>query len=738
MTGRRYGRAKYGGLRRFLCGVCLLLAVALAGRAVPVHAQNGPVAEAGFATLIADRLFIDGGVRLVAEGNVEALFGTTRLQARRVSYDRTTGALQIDGPLVLNDGRDVIMLADAAQLSDNLQRGLIRSARVVFDEQLQLAAATVERLDARFSEMTAVVASSCEICAERPTPLWEIRARRVVHDEQEKQVHFENAQFRLFGLPVLYVPRLRVPDPRLERATGFLSPSFSVNTGHRLGLRAPYFIVLSADRDLTVTPFVASRGTRALELRYRQAFATGQLELGGLVAQDKIRPGVTRAMGYAFGEFALGQGYMLRFNLIQPSDQRVLEDYGRDQPRLTSEVTVERIRRDTREQVQLLQFRSLRLADVNSQLPNQVGRAALTHRRDVPGLGGVAGLRFEAEILRRGQAHAGTEALPGLIATRPRQLGRLSLDLDWRRDAVLPVGLLGAVGLNLGLDHVRLSQTDGAFPVSQSRVTPQLMAELRWPFVRAAPSGARHVVAPVAQVIWARDRLPGLPHEASRMPELDEGNLFALNRFPGQDQRELGLRGNMGVSWTRLDPDGWSSTVTLGRSWRARDLGQFSAQTPLAGRQSDWVLAGSLDTADGLSLSNRSHFTSDMQLTRTAFELDWATDAYSLSTSYMRIRANPFEARAATASEWSFEGTRHLSDFWTGRVGWRYDIAQSRAAHAMVGLNYQNECLRMEMGLERQFASATRPTSRTSFGLNLDILGIGGNPSRNRRACNAL
>ena len=152
----------------------LLLGLPRAGAAQEVSA------EPQFATLVADRLFIDGPSLLIAEGNVEALFGTTRLRASRVSYDRASGEIVIAGPLVLYDGSDVLILADQAELSENLERGLIRSARVVFDEQLQIAAGSVERLGPRFTEMTNVVASSCEICADRPTPLWEIRARRVV------------------------------------------------------------------------------------------------------------------------------------------------------------------------------------------------------------------------------------------------------------------------------------------------------------------------------------------------------------------------------------------------------------------------------------------------------------------------------------------------------------------------------------------------------------------------------
>ena len=684
-----------------------------------------------FATLVADSLFIDNNQRLIAQGNVEVFTDDARLRATRVSYDRATDRVLIEGPITLSQGPDIIILADQADLSPDFQRGLIRSARVVFDQQLQIAAHTVTREDGRFTEMTSVVASSCEVCAESATPLWEIRAQRVVHDEVAQQVYFDNAQFRMFGLPVVYIPRLRVPDPRMNRATGFLSPNFILDSGHGIGLRAPYFIVLSQDRDLLVTPFLGSKGTRALELRYRQAFANGMLELGGLVARDSIRSGSTRAAGMASGNFTLNRGYELKFNLVQPTDRQVLEDYGRSESRLVSDVTVERVQRDSRQRFQILQLRSLRIEDVGRSLPRSVGQAILEQRADMPGLGGVGSFRLEANLHRRNQGILP----PGSPAELPRQTGQLSLDLEWRRDAILPGGVVGAVGGQLGLDHFRLADTGGVLPTSTSHVTPNLMAELRWPLVRTGLDGVSHVIEPVAQVIWGRDRTANIPNVESRMPELDEGNLYSFNRFAARDARESGLRANLGITWTRHDPDGWTSKLTLGRVYRARDLGQFSSATPLSGARSDWLVAASIGEADGLQVSNRSLISSDMRLQRTALELDWTAEDYSVSTSYMRIIANPDEGRSRTASEWSFEGSRDLSEFWTAQVGWRYDIAQNKAAHALFGLQYENECLRMAMGVERRFASASTPSSRTSLGLNIDILGIGGNPTRARRSC---
>ncbi|WFE76338.1 LPS-assembly protein LptD [Roseinatronobacter sp. S2] len=691
---------------------------------MPAFAQTQSV-EQGFATLVADRLFLDGPNRLIAEGNVEALSGQTRLRARRIIYDRQTGGLQIEGPLTLTEGDSVVMLADAAEMHDGFRRGLIRSARVVLEQQLQISAHQVERVDERFTQMDAVIASACEICAETQTPLWEVRATRVVHDQQEKQIYFENAQFRLFGLPVAYLPRLRVPDPSLERATGWLSPQFVVDTGHGIGLRAPYFIVLSQDKDLTVTPFLGTKGTRALELRYRQAFATGMLEMGGLVARDSIRSGRTRAMGYTRGEFAVGRGYELSFNLTKVSDRSLLDDYDRSESQLTSDITLERVRRDEYVRIQALHFRSLRLVDTNRTLPNQIGQAFYERRFDMPGLGGIAGLRFEV--------HGHQRRSP--LAADVKSVARFSADLDWRRDAVLPAGVLGAVGFNLGVDHFDISPGATGFARSTTRVVPNVMAELRWPLVRGAAGGATHVVEPVAQVIWGRDRVDALPNDLSSLPELDEGNLFTHTRFAARDQREMGLRANLGLSWTRHDPQGWSSTLMLGRVWRKRDLGQFSPDSPLAGGRSDWLLVSSLDTDQGLTLSNRALFNSDFRLSRNALELDWSTQDYSISTTYMHIRADPAENRPSKAAEWSLDGSRALDEYWTASVNWRYDIARNRAARLGAGLSFENECLRMEMEVERRFASATSSSDTTRFGLNIDVLGVGGNPSRARRTC---
>ena len=91
------------------------------------------------AVLVADDLFISNDRELVARGNVEAYQGNTKLEAREIRYDRQSGALTITGPIRLHDGSNAVILADGADLDPDLRAGLLTGARLVLDQQLQLA-----------------------------------------------------------------------------------------------------------------------------------------------------------------------------------------------------------------------------------------------------------------------------------------------------------------------------------------------------------------------------------------------------------------------------------------------------------------------------------------------------------------------------------------------------------------------------------------------------------------------
>jgi LPS-assembly protein len=695
-------------LRLALALLCLL--------ALPAAAQDR-------ATLVADRVEIAGGDRLVAAGAVEVFFEGRRLRASRITYDRGADRLIIDGPITLTDGAGTVILADQADLAADLSEGILTSARMVLEEQLQLASAEILRVGGRYTRLGRTVASSCKVCAGNPTPLWEIRARRVVHDQSERQLYFDNAQLRVGGLPVFWLPRLRMPDPTLDRATGFLMPSLRTTSELGTGLRLPYFITLGPHKDLTITPYFSSRGGRTVDLRYRQAFATGAIAFSGALTRDEILPGETRGYVLATGAFRLPRNFRLDLRLEDVSDRGYSLDYGRgERDRVMSRIEATRVSRGEWVSARLLHIRTLRDGEDNSRLPSLVADLTWQRRLEPALIGGLATLTFRTHSHSRTSSVATDSDGDGI--SDGRDTGRATAMAAWRRDMILGPGVqLAALG-EVRADWYEIGQ-DAAAGGSFTRVTGAAGVELRWPLTRATARGATQVIEPVVQLVWATDNSAAVPNEDSVLAEFDEGNLFALHRLPGNDAVERGARANVGIGLTHIDPGGWSLGLTFGRVLRDRPSEVFSAASGLDGGTSDW-LAALRWQAPGITLTNRFVLDDDLRLTKGEARLDLVRDRFAVAGSFVWMKADASEQRTAPVRELLLDASYDFTGNWTGQFATRYDFVADRAASAGVKFAYRNECLAVDLSLSRRFTSSTSVTPTTDVGLSVQFLGFGG------------
>ncbi|NGM46874.1 LPS-assembly protein LptD [Rhodobacter sp. SGA-6-6] len=678
------------------------------------------------AALVSDRLEITGDTRLIATGNVEVFFKGRTLKASRIVYDQASDRLVIEGPILLTEASgQTVILASQADLAADLSEGLLISARMVLNRQLQLAANRIMRVDGRYTALDNVVASSCKVCAANPVPVWEIRARRVVHDQAERQLYFDHAQFRVAGIPVFYIPRLRMPDPTLDRATGFLQPSLRTTSELGTGLKFPYFIRIGDSRDLTITPYITTKNGRSVELRYRQAFATGGIEVTGAFSRDRILPGEDRGYLFATGHFDLPQGFGLDLKLQTVSDPAYLLDYGiMNTDRLDSRITIDRTRRNEYISGRVISFQTLRDDEDNTTIPSVVADLTFHRRFSLGPFGGEGGLRLQTH------SHWRSSSSPldpdGDDISDGRDMQRFSARIDWRRSLVLPAGIEATLLGEATADAYVISQ-DATYAGHKTRSHAAAGVELRWPWVKAASSGAVHVIEPVVQLVWAGSDGGGIPNEDSALVEFDEGNLFSLNRFPGSDAVELGRRANVGVTWTRHDPAGWTMGVTLGRVWREKDYAQFGPASGLAGESSDWLAGVNFTLANGYAIAGRATFDSDLNLSKAEARVSVNRDRLALATSMLWVVADPlYENRPDPIREFTFDAAWRATDQLTTRLSGSYDFEADRGTLAALGLEYRTDCLAVDVSLSRRFTSSTSVTPTTDFGLSFELIGISG------------
>ena len=99
---------------------------------------------------------------------------------------------------------------------------------------------------------------------------WSIKADKIKHDKIKKQLIYDNAIIKVYDFPVLYLPKFFHPDPSVKRQTGLVKPK--INRSDILGssITAPYFIAISENKDLTLTPTWFDTDTEMLSTEYRQ------------------------------------------------------------------------------------------------------------------------------------------------------------------------------------------------------------------------------------------------------------------------------------------------------------------------------------------------------------------------------------------------------------------------------------------------------------------------------------
>src|SRR5205807_1765870 len=168
--------------------------------------------------------------RVSAVGNVQMFYNGTSVEADKVIYDQKTKRLHAEGNIRLTDAEGKITYANVMDLSDDYRDGFVDSLRVDTEDATRMAATRMDRSSGNYTVFENGVYTACAPCKDDPKkpPLWQVKGARIIHNQEERMLYFENAQ-------VEFRPRL-LDGPYQIRAYGIdqLNPSaFAGQPGDR-------------------------------------------------------------------------------------------------------------------------------------------------------------------------------------------------------------------------------------------------------------------------------------------------------------------------------------------------------------------------------------------------------------------------------------------------------------------------------------------------------------------------
>src|SRR5258707_10350450 len=218
-----------------------------------------------------------------AVGNVQIYYNGATIEADKVIYDQRSKRLHAEGNARLTESDGKVTYGEQLDLTDDFRNGFIDSLRLETIDETRMAAARADRTNANYTVFQSGVYTACEPCRDDPRkpPLWQVKAVRIIHDQAEKMMYFEDAKIEFFGVPLAWVPFFSAPDPTVKRKTGFLMPILTTSSAYGGGLEMPYYLALAPNYDMTISPRITTTQGPLLRTEYRQRFEPGSLPIRG-------------------------------------------------------------------------------------------------------------------------------------------------------------------------------------------------------------------------------------------------------------------------------------------------------------------------------------------------------------------------------------------------------------------------------------------------------------------------
>ena len=674
------------------------------------------------ALILADEIQYDHPARsFTATGNVKIYFRGATLHADKIEYANNT--MTAEGQLSFTDSEGTYGVASFIELDKDFRTGVMRGVQMLIEDKVRVSSGEVDLNEGGLTNIRNAYVTTCRVCRKNEQPLWHFRARKVLHDKANRQLHMSDVDFYIGDNRVLGFPSLTVPDQTADRHPGFLLPVVSYSGSTGLWVRVPYFQTLGDSADITWTPGATTRGNVSLEAEHRRAFSRGTVTTLGQFLHDQDHADSIRNRFKFSGDWDIGNDFLLDFSVEELSDPEFLSDFGvSGDESVVSSATV--TRRTPQSWFDVGTRRIDWLEDTSGTLPHEIHSAYYRIRMmPLPGAGAY-GLSLYAMQFDRAAS----------IGPKTRDVQRGSADLDWTHRWVTNEGLVVSATAVARFDSYQVSQ-DPNLAGSISRTSQALGVELRLPLHATGLTGS-HVVEPFAQFVWSPDSDDSsIPNEDSLTVEFDETNLLSLNRFAGRDRTEQGSRLNLGLKHEADLGQGTSLELLVGRVFRGKDLGQFTPQSGLAGKHSDIVAAGSLALDTGLAVDHRMVFDEDFDTSKaeTFFRYDSQTSEVAIGVANL-LQDDSEEMTDDVDSMVLFAET-DIGNNWAVNTTVEHDFNKEGTNLVGVGFEYRQDCLHLSISAEHYSVTETRLEADNRVNLMMSLTGFNDLDGRAAKGC---
>ena len=736
----------------------------------PAPTKESEAAPEDEVTFSAAQLDYDDNADIVtATGDVRMFQNGSRLRADKVVWNRQTGVVRATGNVAVVNangdkayGDDITLNNESNDPGGELHDGIADNMLLVLANGGRLAAVHGER-KGQITVLNHAAYSPCEVqtdsgCPKRPS--WQITAVRVIVNEGTHRISYRDARLTVFGQTILALPAFSHPDgsDNGQGNSGLLMPNFQINKSNGVEIDLPYYWQISPNRDLTITPHLYTAVLPALEAQYRALTGNGAYQVNGMVTYSARLPAsadqtplVTPVdsrddiRGYidANGTWQLDPYWTIHAALRLATDRTFMRRYYiSNDDRLRSTLKAERIDDDSYLSIAGWFVQDIRAPVVGpdgtitqryAEGQQPIALPAIDYRRRFadPWLGGIFTAQVNSLALTRTDGQDTQRAFAGLrwdLRTLTG-LGQEVTFTAYGRADVYHTDDVDATATEI------YRGTDGW----HTRGIGALAADMRWPFIGELFGGVQQIVPRVQLVAEPKIKNIDIPDEDSRAVDLEDSNLFALNRFSGYDRWEDSSRVTYGAEWNYNRPK-LDINAIIGQSYRlSTEPTILPPGTGLSDRFSDYVGRVSVSYGSFLEVTERFRLDKNsLAVRRNEVDATLGGKNTYFEVGYLKLHRNIDEsiedlrdmseirvgARVQIARYWSIFGST-VVDLTTKKEDPLSTSDGYQPVRDRIGLLYENECMSLGVTWRKDYDSTGDARRGSTFSLRLALKNLG-------------
>lgn len=704
------------------------------------HKQDNNIylINADEANYVGDNVFCCGNVVIVYQDHI--------ISADQISFNKKKENIIAKGNVILKDDNQNVCFFDYLRINKEFKSGEGKNIKIIMNDRSRLAANHCILRDRKF-ELIEAVYTPCYKCVSINNQLtWQVKAEKVWADLDDS-IEYKNLTFEVLGAPILCVPYVTTPSPKIKRKSGFLAPRFSISSKQGIAFMPQFFWNISNNQDLIIKPIFTQKIGSVAWAYYGHKFQKGELSIDASITGTKSAKKVNSNDNNNNGDQNASENSKYVKKILKSGYRGHIFSNFRYQFdeiwRCSSSINL------TSDKYYLKRFPFLRnndrvlesnvmlegFDDNNYTLLKTCMFQTNVEKDEAPKAIPIIERNFEKEVFD-GTLNIDTIFM-NLYFNHHREARKVACNISWSKEFLGPFGHLLDIRFLAALKMLKVFEREKSTYDSFFDATPQISVIWKWPLVTNIKQlNLNMVITPIFGIICGGNK-KHIDVFEEQMTELNAINLFEGGKSISPYNIDYGSRICYGTKVSVYEKNGKNlAQFIIGKITDITDVVQKPEATGLKYKNSDIVTALDIFISDNFTFTSNANYSSRKE--------KWTKYRYGIQASYEYFDADfmIFKGRQCSYNPF-FVGTKDLDmeEKYRGSmidVGfkpnkrWRingnltFGSKENRLIKYGMGLAYSNECAKIEMAIEQTKYKRGDLKPETSLWLVVSLKNFGG------------